>query len=454
MNRRFNLYTVVLVGLCALPVSGSLAQTPLAADQYEPNNTQAQASDLGILQDASWKSIQANFADQADGSDWYKITLATSASSCLDRIFKVALAGTPGSLYEVTITGVEGASSAGTYLATGSGYVNVDWYYACDSEKLPFNIQVRRAQGNSANDTYTLNLRVEKRGVSSNFDDLKGYNPPRLSGISPSSAPSGKVIDIAGSNFSDIKSVVFKNSANQPLFAEFTIVSPTRITAIVPAGVATGVRVANGSGSHEFPRFAVSSTSDTSSAAHPPSKKDGISPVSPDKKQPPLVRPGTTQAPSPKIPAAKGPRMRKAPTPNCIGLGCGEDAPTCIGMGCGETEPRCIGLGCEKNGAVKPKTSRPTDAATLPPVKKPTIYGATPCCSITTIAGGLVTAKDSVTGKTFHFQVNNQAVAKTLRVGQNVYADFGTQQVSADGAAPCCAIVSAASGPTEAATIP
>jgi hypothetical protein len=453
MDRRINLCTAVLVGLCMLPVPGALAQAPLAPDQYEPNDTQAQAYNLDVLQDTSLKSIQANFADQADGSDWYKIALATSTSSCLDRIFKVALVGTPGSLYEVTITGVEEASSAGTYLATGNGYVSVDWYYDCVSGKLPFNIQVRRAPGNSANETYILRLRVEQQGVGSMGDELKGYNPPRVIGISPSIAPSGKIIDIAGSNFSDVKSVVFKNSANQPLFAEFTIASPTRITAIIPAGVATGVRVANGSGSHEFPRFAVSSTGDTSSTP-PPSKKGGISPVSPGKKQSPSVKSGTTHAPSSKIPTAKAPKKRKDPTSSCVGLGCGEDSPSCIGLGCGETEPKCIGMGCEKKGAVNPKESGPTGTATLPSVKKPTIYGATPCCSITTIAGGLVTAQDSVSGKTFQFHATDQALVKSLHVGQKVYANLGTRQVSVDGAAPCCAIVSAASSPTGAARIP
>lgn len=89
-------------------------------------------------------------------------------------------------------------------------------------------------------------------------------------------------------------------------------------------------------------------------------------------------------------------------------------------------------------------------APTVPPA-----FAVEPCYSVTGIAkGGLVTAKETATGKTFQFQVTDQALAKTLRVGQKVYADFGTQKVSVDGATPCCGIVSAAGGPTGTAKLP
>lgn len=52
-----------------------------------------------------------------------------------------------------------------------------------------------------------------------------------------------------------------------------------------------------------------------------------------------------------------------------------------------------------------------------PPV--PPAFAIQPCCSITAIAkGGLVSAKDTATGKTFQFQVSDQALMKSLRVGQ------------------------------------
>jgi Cu/Ag efflux protein CusF len=97
----------------------------------------------------------------------------------------------------------------------------------------------------------------------------------------------------------------------------------------------------------------------------------------------------------------------------------------------------------------------PTGTTKLPGAPMPTVHGGTPCCGITGMAaGGLVTAQDTATGKTFQFQVTNQVLAKSLRVGQKVYADFGTQQVSVDGISPCCGIVSAASGPTGTAKLP
>ena len=88
--------------------------------------------------------------------------------------------------------------------------------------------------------------------------------------------------------------------------------------------------------------------------------------------------------------------------------------------------------------------------ASLPPAE-----AGVPCCSIVSIArSGMVTAKETATGKTFQFQANDQALAKTLRVGQKVYADFGTQQVAVAEGSPCCGIVSAAGGPTGTVQLP
>jgi hypothetical protein len=71
----------------------------------------------------------------------------------------------------------------------------------------------------------------------------------------------------------------------------------------------------------------------------------------------------------------------------------------------------------------------------------PAANAVEPCCGITAIGkGGLVTAKVETTGKSFQFQVTDPALMKTLRVGQQIYADFGTQKVSVDGAAACCNI--------------
>jgi Cu/Ag efflux protein CusF len=56
----------------------------------------------------------------------------------------------------------------------------------------------------------------------------------------------------------------------------------------------------------------------------------------------------------------------------------------------------------------------------------------------------VVTAKVTATGQTFQFSVNDTALLKTLRFGQAVYADFGTQNVSLDGVKPFGRIVQAA----------
>lgn len=74
----------------------------------------------------------------------------------------------------------------------------------------------------------------------------------------------------------------------------------------------------------------------------------------------------------------------------------------------------------------------------------PPVQAAAPCCAITGINArtGLVTAKVNATGQVFTFQVSNARLLNLLRVGQGVYANFAGKQVSVDGVAPCCAIVS------------
>jgi Cu/Ag efflux protein CusF len=90
------------------------------------------------------------------------------------------------------------------------------------------------------------------------------------------------------------------------------------------------------------------------------------------------------------------------------------------------------------------------------PVALPTVHGITPCCSIVSIApSGLVTAKETQTGRTFQFQVKDQAVLTSLHVGQSVWADFAAKAVAlAAGGSPCCDIVGArAAGPVALPTV-
>ena len=73
----------------------------------------------------------------------------------------------------------------------------------------------------------------------------------------------------------------------------------------------------------------------------------------------------------------------------------------------------------------------------------PRAEAITPCCDIAGIHAktGLVTARVTATGKTFQFKVNDMKLLRSLKVGQKVAADFGTQKVSVDGSVPCCEIV-------------
>ena len=58
-----------------------------------------------------------------------------------------------------------------------------------------------------------------------------------------------------------------------------------------------------------------------------------------------------------------------------------------------------------------------------------------PCCSVTAInaATGVVSAKVNANGETFQFKLTNANLLKELRVGEGVYANFTTHQVSLDG---------------------
>jgi hypothetical protein len=76
-----------------------------------------------------------------------------------------------------------------------------------------------------------------------------------------------------------------------------------------------------------------------------------------------------------------------------------------------------------------------------------------PCCTITAIEAGtgLVSAKVTANGNVFQFKVATPAALASLRVGQGVYANFTTRQVSLNGRAACCAITS---GPEAKAAAP
>jgi hypothetical protein len=92
--------------------------------------------------------------------------------------------------------------------------------------------------------------------------------------------------------------------------------------------------------------------------------------------------------------------------------------------------------------------ARPADAA--PPA---------PCCEVTAIDAphGIATAKVTATGKTFQFRAARPETFRALKLGQHVYANLKTGQVSLDGASVCCEIVAtpvAAAGVLSSAPAP
>src|SRR5437899_2650250 len=72
----------------------------------------------------------------------------------------------------------------------------------------------------------------------------------------------------------------------------------------------------------------------------------------------------------------------------------------------------------------------------------PQASAGTPCCGITNIDArtGVVTAQDRTTGHTFQFTASS-AVLQKMKVGQGVFANYKTNQVSINNVDPCCNII-------------
>ena len=87
------------------------------------------------------------------------------------------------------------------------------------------------------------------------------------------------------------------------------------------------------------------------------------------------------------------------------------------------------------------------------PPQKPTSPEA--CCRITSIdrvgpIDAIVTAKVNSSGQTFQFKVSNAALLNSLKVGQGIFANFKTQQVSLDGKDVVGSIVGVGAAPNNA----
>jgi lysozyme len=100
------------------------------------------------------------------------------------------------------------------------------------------------------------------------------------------------------------------------------------------------------------------------------------------------------------------------------------------------------------SGMGQPLYAQPTPKSRTLPTPIPRTLPAA-CCSITAIntSTGVVTAKENATGKIFQFKVANSALLNSLKIGQGVYANFATGQVSLDGSTMCCSIMPPAPPP-------
>lgn len=69
--------------------------------------------------------------------------------------------------------------------------------------------------------------------------------------------------------------------------------------------------------------------------------------------------------------------------------------------------------------------------------------GGEPCCGITAVdmRSGTVTARELDGRRMLQFKVDDPAVLRGLKVGQQVHADAALRRVSLDGVQPCCAII-------------
>ena len=92
-------------------------------------------------------------------------------------------------------------------------------------------------------------------------------------------------------------------------------------------------------------------------------------------------------------------------------------------------------------GKVRIHGADPCCAIIRPAVKS--VTPSEPCCNVTAVDSvtGIVTAKVTATGRVFRFEVKDRALLASLKVGQGVWADFGTSKVRIHGLEPCCAIV-------------
>lgn len=152
-----------------------------------------------------------------------------------------------GSSVAVSATATDLASSGAAGVVSKVEFFNGSASIGVDTT-APYSVSWRP----SAAGNYTLLARAtDSQGAvgtsaSASLRVVAPNPPPAISGFSPSSGPVGTSVVVTGSNFSGVTGIQF-NGANATVWS---VVSPTQISVVVPAGATTGpVRVSTASAS-------------------------------------------------------------------------------------------------------------------------------------------------------------------------------------------------------------
>jgi hypothetical protein len=133
---------------------------------------------------------------------------------------------------------------------TGTGFsdasqVTFGGYYSLFKVISPTQIEAVLTDGASG-DVY-----VSAPSGDARFSGFTYINAPVIASISPSSAGAGTTVTINGSDFSNATSVKFGSAAA----ASYTVVSPTKITAVVASGSSDGITVNTPAGYSNYYNF-------------------------------------------------------------------------------------------------------------------------------------------------------------------------------------------------------
>jgi len=165
-------FLITLV-ILLIALTTCILQTKAEPDQYEPNNSFAEAFDLGSLGNDNLVNLQANFHDlKQDQYDWFRVFVedsSTSNSLGVEEIFElnVQLSAVPdGNNYDLFLYSDEKPSVVLTSSINGGNQneaINYAWTGKVggdDSRK--FYIEIRYISGPATENHYTLEINFKK----------------------------------------------------------------------------------------------------------------------------------------------------------------------------------------------------------------------------------------------------------------------------------------------------